>query len=81
MERAADGGSSARRFRHLRYLGGLAECALLCGALLVAVLLAVHRRKLRSRFRSAGGFVVESVAGVLDFMDSGRISRHLLLLS
>src|SRR5687768_16435639 len=62
-------------------MGGLAECALLCGALLVAVLLALYRGKLRSRFSSAGGIVVESVTGIPNFMDSGRISRDLLLLS
>ena len=81
VERAADGGSGARRFRHLRHLGGFAECALLRGALFIAVLLAVPRGKLRSRFGSVGGIVVESVAGIPNSMDSRRISRHLLLLS
>ena len=81
VERAVDRGSGARRFRDLRYLGGFTECALLCGALSVAILLAVHRGELRSRFSSVGGIVVEFVTGIFDSMDSGRISRHLLLLS
>ena len=35
------------RFWHLRDLGGLAKCLLLCGALSVAVLFAVHLSELR----------------------------------
>ena len=81
MERAANGGSGARRLRHLCHLGGFAECALLCAALLVPVLLALHRGELCACNSSAGRIVVESVAGIFDFVDSGRISRYLLLLS
>ena len=81
MERAANGGSGARRLRYLCHLGGFAECALLCAALPVPVLLALHRGELCACNSSAGRIVVESVAGIFDFVDSGRISRHLLLLS
>ena len=80
MERTANGGAAARRLRRLCNLGGFAKRALLCAALPVAILLALHRGELCPCNSSAGDIVVESVAGIFDFVDSRRISRHVLLL-